>query len=96
MIARLKLKGIDGRAPPGVNNKALLLKVQTTSLAASDTLVRVYCEIIELRGTSAMSSTASTLKHVLSSRMHSQRTRKHLLVVDVQRLCDNRVLFGEL
>ena len=50
MVSRLKLKGIDGRAPPGVNRKYLLLKVRTTSVRASQYHSDGAGKTIELRG----------------------------------------------
>ena len=35
MVARLKLKGIDGRAPPGVNMKIVLEKAAVNSAPKS-------------------------------------------------------------
>ena len=51
MIARLKLKGIDGRAPPGVTNMALLLRIELdqTPNDQSNTQLVVICQIIARR-----------------------------------------------
>ena len=39
MVARLKLKGIDGRAPPGVNDSCLALAPVAWKQAASHTTI---------------------------------------------------------
>ena len=45
MVARLKLKGIDGRAPPGVNCKVLLLKVDGSASGKFEE----SCDTVKLR-----------------------------------------------
>jgi hypothetical protein len=51
MVARLKLKGIDGRAPPGVNSQVLLRKATRNRLlvmAHYDTTL-CCCDTTKLR-----------------------------------------------
>jgi hypothetical protein len=48
MVARLKLKGIDGRAPPGVSMLSASKSERKLAASASRT---VSCEVWELRDT---------------------------------------------